>query len=259
MKIRQTIVASAITAIVGIAGAQGAQAQALKIGDHVTVTDVEVTGNDPVTVADPIANDGPENTYAAAIIFTINGQQVVVNCDDLWHNVGIGNGQSLGYTVAAFSGLSSSPNPGYSGVNYNATQISEMSWLIATSAKMFSTQQATTIGTDGITIASNYDQDLGALQLASWEIGNPNAVFTNDTNPIATLASEYKGYVTANDPALPTGYNVYQLVSSNGSQDQLFAEAVPEPATWAMFLVGFGAIGWTLRKSRSKGAVAATA
>jgi PEP-CTERM motif len=31
---------------------------------------------------------------------------------------------------------------------------------------------------------------------------------------------------------------------------------VPEPATWAMFLVGFGAIGWTLRKARSKGAVA---
>jgi PEP-CTERM motif len=34
---------------------------------------------------------------------------------------------------------------------------------------------------------------------------------------------------------------------------------VPEPATWAMFLLGFGAIGWTLRKARSKGAVAATA
>jgi hypothetical protein len=29
---------------------------------------------------------------------------------------------------------------------------------------------------------------------------------------------------------------------------------VPEPATWAMFLVGFGAIGWTLRNARSKGA-----
>jgi hypothetical protein len=31
---------------------------------------------------------------------------------------------------------------------------------------------------------------------------------------------------------------------------------VPEPATWAMFLIGFGAIGWTLRNSRRKGAAA---
>ena len=31
---------------------------------------------------------------------------------------------------------------------------------------------------------------------------------------------------------------------------------VPEPGTWAMFLVGFGAIGWTLRNARRKGAVA---
>ena len=32
---------------------------------------------------------------------------------------------------------------------------------------------------------------------------------------------------------------------------------VPEPATWAMFLVGFGAIGWTLRANHRKGAITA--
>lgn len=35
--------------------------------------------------------------------------------------------------------------------------------------------------------------------------------------------------------------------------------AVPEPATWAMFLLGFGAIGFTLRGARRAKAVAATA
>ena len=35
----------------------------------------------------------------------------------------------------------------------------------------------------------------------------------------------------------------------------LTVSSVPEPATWAMFLLGFGAIGWTLRRR----AVAATA
>ena len=29
-------------------------------------------------------------------------------------------------------------------------------------------------------------------------------------------------------------------------------EAVPEPATWAMMLLGFGAIGWQLRRRRSQ-------
>jgi hypothetical protein len=33
--------------------------------------------------------------------------------------------------------------------------------------------------------------------------------------------------------------------------------AVPEPATWAMFLLGFGAIGWTLRGRRNASAVTA--
>jgi hypothetical protein len=36
-------------------------------------------------------------------------------------------------------------------------------------------------------------------------------------------------------------------------------DAVPEPATWAMFLIGFGAIGWTLRNRKRDASVAATA
>jgi hypothetical protein len=34
---------------------------------------------------------------------------------------------------------------------------------------------------------------------------------------------------------------------------------VPEPATWAMFLLGFGAIGWTLRGRRNTAVGATTA
>ena len=35
--------------------------------------------------------------------------------------------------------------------------------------------------------------------------------------------------------------------------------AVPEPATWALFLLGFGAIGWTLRNRQHLNAIAASA
>jgi hypothetical protein len=36
----------------------------------------------------------------------------------------------------------------------------------------------------------------------------------------------------------------------------VFPTAVPEPATWAMMLIGFGGIGFMMRASRRKGAVA---
>jgi hypothetical protein len=49
--------------------------------------------------------------------------------------------------------------------------------------------------------------------------------------------------------------NLAMTASSSVVVDVSFG-AVPEPATWAMFLLGFGAIGWTLR-SRRKDAVAA--
>jgi len=41
--------------------------------------------------------------------------------------------------------------------------------------------------------------------------------------------------------------------SHNGSYvGNLNVTAVPEPATWAMMLIGFGAIGWQLRRRRSQ-------
>jgi uncharacterized protein (TIGR03118 family) len=45
----------------------------------------------------------------------------------------------------------------------------------------------------------------------------------------------------------------------NDENDGLFGAltSVPEPATWAMFLVGFGAIGFAMRGSHRKGAAAA--
>lgn len=49
-----------------------------------------------------------------------------------------------------------------------------------------------------------------------------------------------------NDPTLTNGYNFDSIrqVSFNA------ASPVPEPATWALFILGFGAIGATLRRRR---------
>lgn len=56
-----------------------------------------------------------------------------------------------------------------------------------------------------------------------------------------------------NDPTLINGYNFDSIrqVSFNA------VSAVPEPETWTLFILGFGAIGFMLRRARQTGAVAA--
>ena len=46
-----------------------------------------------------------------------------------------------------------------------------------------------------------------------------------------------------------TGYGAYALLSDNG-KNQGFVIGVPEPATWAMMIIGFGAVGMMVRSRR---------
>ena len=55
------------------------------------------------------------------------------------------------------------------------------------------------------------------------------------------------------------GVDVVRSADDNGIDMLVYAEAglpiaggVPEPATWIMFLLGFGAVGWTLRSRGSR-------
>ena len=72
-------------------------------------------------------------------------------------------------------------------------------------------------------------------------------------------------YCTDPNGQTPTANSSYFTGTPADGPQALFAingatSAVPEPATWAMFLLGFGAVGWqTLRNARRKGAVAAIA
>ena len=99
----------------------------------------------------------------------------------------------------------------------------------------------------------------GALQIALWEIvretaGNPLNVYTGNIyfNPgsdslpgMLTLASSY---VSAIDGTGPLARNLRVLsngqfgVQGSGTQD-LVVQGVPEPASWAMLILGFGLVG----------------
>jgi hypothetical protein len=208
--------------------------------DTITVSDVEITGSDyTVGIQNPTTGQY-EDAYDTAIVFTIDGQKVLVNCDDLWHNIGIGP-QTLTFNVVPFSSLNQTPNP--SGGFYSSAQIGEMSWLMDESDMIWSGKQAAAPGT-------TVEEDLAALQLASWEIGNPTTIYTPSSLDVANLALTYAADAVGQGP-LP-GTVVEQFLSTNGSQSQLFdpiltptpGVPVPEPASWTMVLFGLLGLGF---------------
>jgi hypothetical protein len=89
--------------------------------------------------------------------------------------------------------------------------------------------------------------DVGATLAASWNDGRPLAGY-NATHKVA---------------AITLNPNVVSLNNATGDYQRLFANAlaftggasatsaVPEPATWAMMLIGFGVVGYAMRR-RSK-------
>jgi hypothetical protein len=116
---------------------------------------------------------------------------------------------------------------------------------------------------------------------------------TDITGPLVGTAAPYNIYQESTSiPSLSLGAGTYYLELSNGTTDadgyvfwdmsdglstadcdnsptcvvpsetfQILGtevtSSVPEPATWAMFLIGFGAIGWTLRGRRNASAATA--
>jgi hypothetical protein len=68
------------------------------------------------------------------------------------------------------------------------------------------------------------------------------------------------GDQTGNPAYETTGYTTQgnDSIWLVATADSTITSGVPEPATWAMFLLGFGGIGFMLRNSRRKGAAVTT-
>jgi len=71
--------------------------------------------------------------------------------------------------------------------------------------------------------------------------------------PISVTVDQIDPFQTLNTAlGIKAGWNFTSFSNATFSA----IAGVPEPATWAMFLLGFGAIGWTLRSRRQERAVA---
>ena len=95
---------------------------------------------------------------------------------------------------------------------------------------------------------------------ANWSVTDAGSAFSigGSGAPLTaaqSLANIYLSNVASSSWQASGNYQL-RVLNSPTRQSQVFLAAVPEPATWAMMIMGFGAIGATLRRRRVAGAPA---
>lgn len=126
-----------------------------------------------------------------------------------------------------------------------------------------------TSGFIGAATGSAAKKDVSAaIQMAVWEIVNEssatyslgNGIFrvgtTGTVNPNArTLAQGYLDNLGSFSETGTHRYRMLEAVAPTTNQRQIFLAAIPEPATWAMLILGFGVVGGAMRGRRGRHAV----
>jgi hypothetical protein len=113
--------------------------------------------------------------------------------------------------------------------------------------------------------SSNKAETAAAIQLAIWEITNETSGSFSfsagsfrssggNSNGARALAATYLDKIANGAWTAPTGQ--LKVLYAPNSQSQLLT-TVPEPATWAMMIGGFGLVGGMARRRSVRGAVTA--
>lgn len=178
-------------------------------------------------------------------------------CVDLYHDISVGVdyahdivtgagdaqiGVGLTYATALLTVNSDGPTSGVSGAPLTATQVAEMGGLANLGGSLIASD------------ASDLSNKLAAIQGAIWFIEYPSAQGYTITATDPTVQDYLDGYV-ANALVTESTSPVYAIYGSSG-QGLLPAGGVPEPATWALMLAGFGLAGAALRRRQATGAAA---
>jgi hypothetical protein len=80
--------------------------------------------------------------------------------------------------------------------------------------------------------------------------GNSSNIPADPTQPFSTVLDSGSGRI--DDCYINTVCEIYTLTPTSLIVEDYLGQIVPEPPTWAMFLIGFGGIGWMLRTRRKK-------
>jgi hypothetical protein len=160
------------------------------------------------------------------------------------------------------NGSLSSADPTFHSPNMGNPPSSVAGGAFAYDAYRFTANMA---GTYSITAASvAFDTYLGLYQ-GTFDPQNPlvNALEYNDDSGFTTTNSlisrslstgvQYIAVVTSFAPSSRGSYSL----SISGPGTATIGGAVPEPATWAMMILGMGAVGFAMRRRKQNGAPAA--
>ena len=116
-----------------------------------------------------------------------------------------------------------------------------------------------------ITGTTQGDKNISAaIQLAVWEIINETAstysLTAGSFQATLTDASAFslaQGYLSNLGSTMAVPNRQLQVLYSQTNQSQIYVSGVPEPATWAMMIAGFGMIGAGMRSRRRTTSVVA--
>jgi hypothetical protein len=158
---------------------------------------------------------------------------------DIAYNFGVGPGDptftAWGFCIDLFTGVEAP-------TQYHIAGAGEVSSLF-TSAQKGQIFGLAAFGANLIKIgAPDLANKLAGVQGAIWAIEYPTLTVSGN----ASIQPYLNAYIAA-APSM-TG-NAYVLLSDDG-KSQGFVIGVPEPATWAMMIMGFGAVGMVLRSRR---------
>jgi hypothetical protein len=206
--------------------------------------------------ASPFTGGGLD-VYEGPVTFTVSDSshvgtyQITAFCVDLFDEIGLGAfSPNLNYQTETLTTTRDTDGQ-HLGTNLSGTQLTEINRLLTL---------ASGFETNALTNASN----LAAIQGAIWEIENPLYTVSSH-NGLNTTTANFITEAGINNPAtagyLPTGVQttIIAAYDSHGNYHQAFAfatAAVPEPATWAMMIIGFGGVGAVMRKRRTATAFA---
>ena len=212
---------------------------------------------------------GVENgdEYATAVEFgaTIGSgaaaqmQTLYAFCVDLTHNIGVGFDTQAGHDIVSAHGdAQSTVNYAYhtstltadsvgslsgqGGTALTNNQIGEIGGLANYGAQLIQTANPSAAGFD----SQHLSNELAAVQGAIWSIEYPTSTFAA-SGEVGSLISQYIGQA----PTWAVTGPVNAVYANDGStQGFVVGVGTPEPASWALMMLGFGAAGASLRRRR---------
>lgn len=246
MKMGISIKAAAVAAGLALAALAQPAAAATNIVLNSATMDTSYTAN---------INYGSihETAYSNGLTFNVTDDTGTYDlfgfCIDVFHNISLGG---LGYTYSSTYGNVSDPlttDYGNPAVNLTSAQKNQIIGLVDLGFILHRDNPS-----DALTSLKT-----AAIQAAIWDTIHPNSITVNNGGASVGGSQTYEQLFNYYRSTPISGDLIYIITDTqkdgNGlGAHQTFAigwprdNAVPEPATWALMIVGFGAVGAMLRR-----------